>query len=196
VKSRIYTDTGPLMERDLAQRAGLGWIGKNTNLINPGAGSWLLLGEALLDLPLEPDAPFEADHCGTCTACIEACPTQAILDGRVLDARRCISYHTIELKGEVPPEFHPAIGEWLFGCDICQEVCPWNERFAEPAAAALPVAGARADLKPRPGQAAIPLDEIETMEAAGFRARFGDTPLSRAKLRGLKRNGKLVRGNW
>jgi epoxyqueuosine reductase len=193
VRHLVYTDTGPLLERDLAQRAGLGWIGKNTNLINPQIGSWVLLGELLLDLDLEPDAPFAADRCGTCTRCIEACPTEAILDGRVLDARRCISYHTIELKGEIPAEFHAAIGDWLFGCDICQEVCPWNLRFAEAAALAAPDSGARADLRPRPGQDRLRLDEVEAMSAEAFKQRFGDTPLSRPKQKGLRRNAAVIR---
>jgi epoxyqueuosine reductase len=195
VRHKIYTDTGPLLERDLAQRAGLGWIGKNTNLIHPGLGSWLLLGELLLDLALTPDAAFEADRCGTCTLCIEACPTGAILDGRLLDARRCISYHTIELKGEIPAEYHPAIGDWLFGCDICQEVCPWNARFAEAGAQAAPPVGARADLAPRPGQSALALDEVEALTPEAFKQRFGDTPLSRTKAGGLRRNAQVVRGN-
>ena len=194
VRYKVYADTGPLLERDLAQRAGLGWIGKNTNLINPQIGSWVLLGELLLDLELEPDAPFEPDRCGTCTRCIEACPTEAILPGRVLDARRCISYHTVELKGDIPGEFHAAIGDWVFGCDICQEVCPWNVRFAE-AAAHTPPAGARAGLTPRPGQDRLRLDELLTMGNEEFRARFGDTPLARPKRRGLARNAAVVRRN-
>src|SRR5688572_26633568 len=120
VKNRYYTDTGPILERDLAQRAGIGWIGKNTCLINPKQGSYLLLSEILLDLPLEPDAPIVTDHCGTCTRCITACPTQCILPDRTIDARRCISYLTIELKDEIPTELRDKIGNWVFGCDICQ----------------------------------------------------------------------------
>ncbi|MCI0555278.1 MAG: tRNA epoxyqueuosine(34) reductase QueG, partial [Anaerolineae bacterium] len=129
VKNRYYTDTGPILERDLAQRAGIGWIGKNTCLINPKQGSYFLLSEIFLDLALEPDQPFITDHCGTCTLCITACPTQCILPDRTIDARRCISYLTIELKDDIPNELRPMIGDWVFGCDVCQMVCPWN-RFA------------------------------------------------------------------
>jgi epoxyqueuosine reductase len=129
VKHRWYTDTGPILERDLAQRAGIGWIGKNTCLISPKFGSYFLLSEILLDLALEPDSPFITDHCGTCTRCIEACPTDCILPDRTIDASRCISYLTIELKDEIPSELRDKIGNWVFGCDICQIVCPWN-RFA------------------------------------------------------------------
>ncbi|HEY3475007.1 MAG TPA: tRNA epoxyqueuosine(34) reductase QueG, partial [Anaerolineales bacterium] len=126
IKNRWYTDTGPILERDLAQRAGIGWIGKNTCLINPKHGSYFLLSEILLDLALEPDLPFVTDHCGTCTRCIEACPTDCILPDRTIDATRCISYLTIELKEDIPAQLRDKTGNWVFGCDICQMVCPWN----------------------------------------------------------------------
>ena len=126
-----YTDTGPILERDLAQRAGLGWIGKNTCLIHPHMGSYFLLAEILLGIELELDVPFEADRCGSCTRCIQACPTGCILPDRTLDARRCISYLSIEMKESIPEELRPAMGNWVFGCDICQMVCPWNH-FATP----------------------------------------------------------------
>jgi epoxyqueuosine reductase len=130
VKNRWYTDTGPILERDLAQRAGIGWIGKNTCLINPKHGSYFLLSEILLDLALEPDPPFVTDHCGTCRRCIEACPTDCILPNRTIDATHCISYLTIELKDDIPTELREKVGSWVFGCDVCQMVCPWN-RFAD-----------------------------------------------------------------
>jgi epoxyqueuosine reductase len=131
VGNRYYTDTGPILERDLAQQAGIGWIGKNTCLIHPKQGSYFFLSEILLDLELEPDPPFTTDHCGTCTRCITACPTQCILPDRTLDATRCISYLTIELKDDIPVELREKVGDWAFGCDVCQMVCPWN-RFAPP----------------------------------------------------------------
>jgi epoxyqueuosine reductase len=129
IKNRYYTDTGPVLERDLAQRAGIGWIGRNTCLINPKQGSYFFISEIFLDLELEPDPPFATDHCGTCTRCIQACPTECILPDRTLDARKCISYLTIELKDDIPIELRGKMENWMFGCDICQMVCPWN-RFA------------------------------------------------------------------
>ena len=132
IPNRWYTDTGPIMEHDLAQRAGLGWIGKNTCLINPLQGSYFLLAVILLGIYLEPDPHFMPDHCGTCQRCLDACPTSCILPDRTIDARRCISYLTIELKGPIPIDLRAQTGNWVFGCDICQQVCPWNVHFASP----------------------------------------------------------------
>ena len=186
VPQRWYTDTGPVLERDLAQRAGLGWIGKNTCLINPSLGSYFLLAEILLGIDLEPNPPFTADHCGTCTRCIETCPTHCILPDRTLDARRCISYLTIENKGEIPPDLRPRMGNWTFGCDVCQMVCPWN-RFAakeyDPGFTAYP------DL-PRPDLIA---DLMLTPQ--GFNQKFKDNPVQRARRGGYLRNTAIALGN-
>jgi epoxyqueuosine reductase len=192
VPNRWYTDTGPILERDLAQRAGLGWIGKNTLLIHPGQGSYFLLAEILLGLELEPDLPFVTDHCGSCTRCLDACPTQCILPDRTIDAGRCISYLTIELKGPIPAEIRPQLGEWVFGCDVCQQVCPWNERFANQDVDGRlqePAFSPRPDV-PRPDL----LREI-ALSPADFNRKFKDSPLKRARRRGYLRNVAVVLGN-
>jgi epoxyqueuosine reductase len=187
VAHRRYVDTGPLLERELAVRAGLGWFGKNTMLINPQLGSWLLLGELLLDLELNYDPSFTADHCGACTRCIQACPTACILPDRTLDASRCISYLTIEYRGaEFPADLRPLVGDWVFGCDVCQEVCPWN-RFAHPTDE--PAFQPRPAL-PRPG-----LSELLEMDDETFRRRFQGSPVKRAKLQGLQRNAAAALEN-
>jgi len=183
IPNRFYTDSGPILERDLAQHAGLGWIGKNTLLINPKAGSTFFLAEILLGIELEPDDPITTDHCGTCTRCIEACPTQCILPNRTLDARRCISYLTIEFKDNIPDELRPLIGNWIFGCDICQQVCPWN-RFSAPADSAL---------EPK-----IPLPvltEDMLLTTLEFNQRFKKSPIKRSKRRGYLRNLAVAIGN-
>jgi len=187
VLHRRYVDTGPLLERELAVRAGLGWFGKNTMLINPALGSWLLLGELLLELELVYDAPFGADHCGSCTRCIEACPSGCILPDRTLDASRCISYLTIELRREeLPLELRPAVGDWIFGCDVCQEVCPWN-RFARPSE--------EPAFQPRPGMPAPLLSELLALQEKDFSRRFKGSPIKRAKWRGLQRNAGVALDN-
>ena len=186
VPQRWYTDTGPIMERDLAQRAGLGWIGKNTCLINPKSGSYFLLAEILLGFVLEPDLPFTADRCGTCTRCIEACPTGCILPNRTLDARRCIAYLTIENKGEIPLDLRPQIGNRVFGCDVCQMVCPWN-RFAEKKY--------DQSLAPYLGLTKPDLCADLMLRPHGFNQRFKDSPVLRARRRGYLRNVAVALGN-
>lgn len=183
VQNRWYTDTGPILERDLAQRAGIGWIGKNTCLIHPRHGSYCLLSEIFLDLELEPDSSFATDHCGTCRRCIEACPTDCILPDRTLDARRCISYLTIELKDDIPIELRDKIGGWIFGCDICQTVCPWN-RFAEKGDPAF------ANASPLPS-----LTDEMVLTPREFNQRFKGSPVKRAKRRGYLRNVAVALGN-
>jgi epoxyqueuosine reductase len=187
---KSYVDTGPILERDLARRAGLGWFGKNTNLVNPHLGSFFFIGALLVDLELEPDPPFEADRCGTCTRCLDACPTGAILDERILDATKCISYLTIEAKGPVPLELREGIGDRVYGCDICQDVCPWNVSFARELT--------NESLAPHPSTAGNARDvshRILAMTADDFRSEFRHSPMKRAKLRGLKRNAAVVLGN-
>ena len=189
---KAYVDTGPLLERDLARRAGLGWFGKNTNLISPSLGSFFFLGVLLVDLELVADAPFEADRCGTCTRCLDACPTDAFVEPRVLDATRCISYLTIELKGDIPEALREPVGDRLYGCDICQDVCPWNVRFATALPEQSPYA-ARAVLGGKDARALAA--ELLGMTQDEFTAAFKGSPMKRAKLRGLKRNAAVVLGN-
>jgi epoxyqueuosine reductase len=189
VANRWYTDTGPILERDLAQRAGLGWIGKNTCLINPRQGSYFLLAEILLGLELTPDAPFTPDHCGCCTRCIDACPTACILPDRTLDSRRCISYLTIELKGAIPTDLRPLTGQWIFGCDICQQACPWNRRFA------LVDQDLDLDFLPRQGVLAPDLAGELSLSKEAFNTKFRGSPVKRAKRRGYLRNVAIALGN-
>jgi len=189
VVGKSYVDTGPVLERDLARRAGLGWFGKNTNLVNPKLGSFFFIGALLVDVPLTADAPFEADRCGTCTRCLDACPTEAFVEPRVLDATRCISYLTIESRAAIPAELRERVGDRVYGCDICQDVCPWNVRFAsevkEPSFAARDIGG---DIR-EVARTMLALDGAE------FRARFKGSPMKRAKRVGLARNAAVVLGN-
>jgi epoxyqueuosine reductase len=185
-RGRGVVDTAPLLERDFARRAGLGWFGKNTMLLNKRLGSWFFLGALLLDVVLRPDPPHEAGHCGTCTACLDACPTDAFAGPGWLDSRRCISYLTIELKGTVPEELRTGLGEWLFGCDVCQEVCPWNRKApatAEPA------------FQPLSGLDAVDPAQLLSLSEEEFRRCFRGTALLRSKRRGLLRNAALMLGN-
>ena len=192
IAGKGYVDTGPVLERDLARRAGLGWFGKNTMLINPRAGSFFFLGALLLDLDLVPEDPFEAERCGTCTRCLDACPTQALLEPGVLDARRCISYLTIELRGEIPVALRESMGGLLYGCDVCQDVCPWNVRFSRE----LPDESAFAAREALAGKDARTLArDLLGMTQAEFSRAFKGSPMKRAKLRGLKRNAAVVLGN-
>ncbi|MBN2149316.1 MAG: tRNA epoxyqueuosine(34) reductase QueG [Anaerolineales bacterium] len=187
VAHRIYTDSGPLLERELAMRAGLGWIGKNTCLIHPHLGSYFFLAEILLGIDLPPDPPFTVDRCGTCQRCLVACPTGCILPDRTLDAGRCISYLTIEHKGSIPADLRPLIGEWVFGCDICQQVCPWNSRFAQP--------DGDPSFAPRQGIALPDLVQELSLEQDAFSRKFKNSPLKRARRRGYLRNVATALGN-
>jgi len=183
--TRAYVDTGPVLERELAARAGLGAVGKNTNLLHPEAGSWFLLGELFTTLDLDPDLPL-ADLCGSCTRCLDACPTGALPEPYRLDANRCISYWTIEHRGAVPEAMRAGLGEWVFGCDVCQEVCPWNA--ASPAAA-------HPELALPPARAELDLAGLLALSREEYVLRFRGSPMKRAKLSGLKRNAALAMGN-
>jgi len=186
---RAYVDTGPILERELGARAGLGFVGKNTNLIHPRLGSWFFLGELLLTFELPAgEAVASGGTCGQCRRCLDACPTGALVEPHLLDARRCISYLTIELKGPIPRALRPLMGNRIFGCDICQEVCPWNRRFARPSA--------EPAFQPRPGVISPSLIDLMALDEEGFRERFRGSPIKRAKRRGLLRNVAVALGNW
>lgn len=181
-ESRAYVDTGPLLERDLAARAGLGWIGKNTMLLHPDLGSFFFIGTLLTTAELEPDAPLP-DRCGSCTRCLDACPTEAFAGPYVLDARRCIAYLTIEHRGPIPAELRAGVGGWAFGCDVCQDVCPWNRRAPATAEDAF-----RSRRHP-------PLGELLALDEAAYLEGFRGSPLKRARREGLARNAAVALGN-
>ena len=185
-RTRGVVDTAPLLERDFARLAGLGWFGKNTMLINKRAGSWLLLAALLTDLELEADVAHSTSHCGTCTRCLDVCPTDAFVAPYILDARRCISYLTIELKNQIPIDLRDGVGDWLFGCDLCQDVCPWNRKAPiTPEPAFQP----QEDLHPADALQILKMTEAE------FKARFQHSPLGRPGWDGLRRNAAIVLGN-
>jgi epoxyqueuosine reductase len=180
-------DISPVLERGWAERAGLGWIGKNSNLITREFGSWLLLAEILTSAEMVPDSGPHRSYCGSCSACIAACPTGAIVADGVVDANLCISYWTIEHRGDIPESMRPLIGDWMFGCDICQEVCPWNIKFARPTAGS--TLERRADLQ------SLDPEKMLGLQEDGFRARYSGSALMRAKWEGLRRNALIVRDN-
>lgn len=184
-EARAYVDTGPVQERAYAQRAGVGWIGKNACVIHPELGSWIFLGEVICSLDLEPDQP-SFDQCGTCSLCLEACPTGALVGSGVLDSRRCISYLTIEHRGEIPAELRPRVGTWVYGCDICQEVCPWNA-----------VAPTSSDLawQPRPTWDAPRVADLLTMPDGVLMPALKGSAMKRAKASGLRRNFRVAAAN-
>lgn len=183
-EGKVCVDIQPMMDKAWAVRAGLGWIGKHSNLITPEHGSWVFIGELLLNLELDYDADQIDDHCGTCNICLEACPTNAITEPYVVDSTRCISYATIELRGpSLPDEIKENLQGWFYGCDICQDVCPWN-RFEEPTS--------EAAFQPRPGNVSAELSEILELTPESYAERFRKSAMKRAKLAGLQRNARAL----
>ena len=185
--ARTFVDAGPVPERELAQRAGIGWIGKNTMLLSPQRGSYFFLASILTNLKLAPDLPFEADRCGSCRRCLEACPTGAFVEPRVLDSRRCISYLTIEYRGEIAPPLAAAMEDWVFGCDVCQAVCPWNVRFARPADDEV--------LRQRPSLEWLDLRWLGQVGDEEFERTLGITTLERPGPAGMRRNARVAAAN-
>ncbi len=183
---RGVVDTAPLLEREFAEAAGLGWVGKNTLLLNRTWGSYFFLAALLTDVLLDFDPPQEKGYCGSCTACLDACPTQAFVDPYVLDAKRCLSYLTIEHRGTVDGELAKQFDQWIFGCDVCQEVCPWNRKA---------MLSDETVFEPRPELAELDLDEMLQMDDSSFRNRFKNTPMWRSKRRGMIRNAILLAVN-
>jgi epoxyqueuosine reductase len=183
VEGRYYVDTGPVMDKVWAQRAGIGWIAKNSNVITQEVGSWVFLGEVITTLALDYDEPA-TDHCGTCTLCLDACPTQAIVEPYVVDSTKCLSYLTIEHRGEIDGSVRERFENWIYGCDICQDVCPWNQKFA--------VETREQGFHPRPENLAPQLEAWIEMTEEEFREKFKRSPVKRAKLAGLKRNIRIV----
>ena len=179
-KYRLCVDTSPIMEKYWGQLSGLGWIGKHTNLITREFGSWVFLGEIITDLELKYDEPFNSDLCGTCTACIEACPTNAIISDYKLDANKCISYQTIENKGEIPVDFSDKMDNWIYGCDICQEVCPWSQKFS--------IVSNQASFQPRQFLINNGSDYLYNLSIDEYSFLFKKSAMKRTKLKGLKRN--------
>jgi epoxyqueuosine reductase len=185
LQTRCYVDTGPLVERVYAKYAGVGWIGKNTSILNQKLGSWLFLGVILTSLELEPDLPAP-DRCGSCTRCIEACPTDALIAPYQLDSNKCISYLTIEKRGAIPEEIRAGMGRHVFGCDICQDVCPWNRKAPDTNAT---------EFQPREGLVNPVLEWLAEMGAEEFRETFRGSPIRRTKRTGLRRNAAIAMGN-
>jgi epoxyqueuosine reductase len=187
INGRGFVDSAPVLERSWAQRSGLGWVGKNGNLINKQKGSFFFLATLITDLAIEPDQPFATDHCGTCTRCIDACPTEAILPGPVIAGNKCISYFTIELKEKlIPADMTGKFDGWLFGCDVCQDVCPWN-RFSKPTQ--------EPAFTPIPGILNLSTKDWDEMSEEVFRKMFKDSPLKRTGYEGIKRNLRFIQGD-